>query len=437
MKGRTGRIAEGWDALRTSFGFLPGVAMLIGLLVGIGLPELDSALGIDIPALSFDGQDSARSVLATIATATVSVAGLSFSVTVVAFTLASSQLSPRVLRSFRGDRLSQVTLAILLGTFIYCVVVLVRLGVNEQSAEPPNLSMTVAVLAGFVAFALFAAFVGHIVFMLQPSSVIAAIHRDADSTLAAPYPAGAGEPGGDEEVAQALRDLEAALGPPEAVECHDHGYLTFVDVSGLIDAAKDEAALVAQVTPVGSWVLPGTTVAEIRMPDGADAAKLEAVVRDGFRLAKQRTMIQDIAFPVRQLADIALKGLSPGVNDPTTAQNAMEELATLLVEFARSDRPHPTRVDGDGVPRFVANPAELADLVRLGFGEVRLYAGDQPELSLRLLELLERLRSVAVEEGEPTGEIDRQRELIVAGAGHQGPTEEDVEAIRAHAPSIR
>ena len=151
-------------------------------------------------------------MLETIATSVVSVAGLSFSVTVVAFTLASSQLSPRVLRSFRRDRLSQMTLAALLGTFVYCLVVLVRLGVSDQSAEPPNLAVSVAMLAAFGSFALFAVFIAHIVSMLQPSSVIAAIHDDAKGVIADRYPCGPGEPD-DAVSAETAMQLRSTAGP--------------------------------------------------------------------------------------------------------------------------------------------------------------------------------------------------------------------------------
>ncbi len=440
LTGRVG-VTERWDIVRSSFGFLPGVAMLVGLVAGFGLPALDETLGITIPALSFDGQDSARSVLETIATSVVSVAGLSFSVTVVAFTLASSQLSPRVLRSFRRDRLSQITLAALLGTFVYCLVVLVRLGVSDQSAEPPNLAVSAAMIAAFASFALFAVFIAHIVSMLQPSSVIAAIHDDAQGVIADRYPCGPGEPE-DAAVAEALVESWSIAGAWRTVTAGPGrtGYLNAVDTGGLIAAATSAGALVEQLVPIGSWVLPGQALARIRLaqPDAtADSApsddEFASTVESCFRLGKQRTNIQDAGFPIRQLADIALKGLSPGINDPTTAQNAIEQMTSILVGFARSDGCSSVRVDERGEPRFVAVAPDLDGLVRVGFGEVRLCCGDQPALSSRLVDLLGHLRAVAASEGEPTGEIDRQRRLLLAGLGSAGPLEEEIETARAEA----
>jgi uncharacterized membrane protein len=443
VKSSTKRIglAELWDAARSSFGFLPGLAMLLGLVAGFGLPTLDKQLGITMPALSFDGQDAARSLLETIATSVVAVAGLSFSVTVVAFTLASSQLSPRVLRSFRRDRLSQMTLAAMLGTFVYSLVVLVRLGISEQSAEPPNLAVSVAIVAAVASFALFSVFIAHIVSMLQPSSLIEAIHNDARDALAKRYPCGPGEPADAIAASVAAADLRS--GGARRLTVHaaadESGYLNAVDTGGLIDAACGVDGLVEQLHPIGSWILPGQALARVRF-DGFAATRREldeddlaATIRSCFRLGNQRTDIQDASFPIRQLADIALRGLSPGINDPTTAQNAMEQMTSILVDFARSDGCSSIRVDENETPRFVAVAPNLDSLVRVGFGEIRIRSGEQPSFSGRMVELLGHLRDVATSEGESTAEIDRQQRLLLVGLGLDGPLEEEVETVKGEA----
>ncbi|CAN5500571.1 DUF2254 domain-containing protein [soil metagenome] len=416
-KGGSGRSSQFIDGLRASFGFLPAVAMLIGLIAGLALPALDEALGITLPVLSFDGQSSARSLLQTIATATVSVVGLSFSVTVVAFTLASSQLSPRVLRSFRGDRLSQATLALLLGTFIYCLVVLVRLGISGEGADPPNLSMTVAVLLALASFVLFAVFISHILTMLQPSSVVAAIHDDARNGLAARFPSGPGAPE-DEATARSVGEHAKRIkagAPLRRITADGDGYLNFIDIGDLIEAALWPNVMIGQSAKVGSDVLPGQEIASVwslrEDPDrdgSAENSGFDDAVRDAFQLGRQRTTVQDIAFPVRQLADIALKGLSPGINDPTTSQNAMEVLTAVLIEFSRTQQPSTVRVDGEGAPRFAADPVTFDELIQLGFEEVSGFCDSQPLLARRLTELLGHLEVVAGEAGLSQEEISRQ-----------------------------
>jgi uncharacterized membrane protein len=188
--------------------------------------------------------------------------------------------------------------------------------------------------------------------------------------------------------------------------------------------------LIRQCAPVGAYVLPRQPLAETWLDADDEVGIVEDAVRAGFELGRQRTLVQDLAFPVRQLADIALKGLSPGINDPTTAENAMEAMDAVLVEFATSDRPSAIRVDANGEPRLLAMAPELDDLVRLGYDQVRVFAASDPVVSLRLLELLDHLRRVAVEQGLGTAEIERQRDLIATGIGQEGPVEEDRDQVR-------
>ncbi len=416
--GPAGRVKLAWDSIKASFGFPSGVAMLAGAILGLGLPALDQALEITVPVLTFDSQSAARGLLETIATTTTAVAGLSFSVTVVAITLASSQLSPRVLRSFRSDRLSQVTLALFLGTFVYSLALLVRLGINGPDGEPPNLSVSLAVLFAFAAFGTFAAFIAHILRMLQPSSVIASIHEDAVAAEAELYPSGPGKPA-DEARAGLLANSLIEGSAAEPVRAESSGYLAVIDIGPLLDSAEDAGVVVRQSAPIGDYILRGQVIAEILTPFGAQSdesgTELEAVresVVQSFILARQRTLVQDIAFPVRQLADIALKGLSPGVNDPTTAENAIDAMGSFLVSFAGWDRPCPVRVDEDDEPRFVALAPDLHDLLRLGFEQTRIAAENHPTISNRMLFLLELIEGAADRAGVKCAEIDRQRRLI-------------------------
>jgi uncharacterized membrane protein len=294
--------------------------MALAVIVGLTLPALDERLEISVPALTFDSQSSARSLLETIGTATTAVAGLSFSVTVVALTLASQQLSPRVLRSFSSDRLSQLTLALFLGTFVYSLILLVRIGTSGENARPPNLSITLAVLLAFAAFAVFAMFIAHIINLLQPSSVITSIRDEASRTGRERYPGGAGEPEDPAHAAE-LAAVASQLSEPYVVDALEAGYLTVVDTDQLIRTASEAGLMIRQRVPVGDFVLPGVPLAEVYVVTGGELEeevreRLAGDVRGSFVTGAQRTLVQDIAFPVRQLADIALKGLSPASTTP-------------------------------------------------------------------------------------------------------------------------
>lgn len=423
------RASTAWDALRSSFGFLSAVAMALGLAVGFVLPSIDASLDVDLPVFAFADPEVGRSLLQTVATATVSVAGLSFSVTVVAFTLASSQLSPRVLRSFRADRLSQATLACFLGTFIYCLAVLIRLGSAHEDGSVPNLSITLAVVLAIVAFGMFAAFIAHIVSMLQPSSIIDGIRKTGRDALQSPYPSGVGdEPEDDVAAARAVASVRGDPATPVLAE--REGYVSSLQATRLLTAAAACDGLVVQRVRIGEYVTPGLPLANVVCSDDRRET-LASAVRAAFVLGRQRTPVQDAAFPLRQLADVALKGLSPGINDPTTAQNAMEALTSLLIRSATGEHPSRLRADEHGVVRFVALAPDLDDLVRLGFEQVRVFAAPYPAVARRLLTLLARVDDAARKAGVPCTEPARQAALIAEGPAGSVPTSADVSAVRA------
>ena len=396
------------DALRRSFWFLPVVAMLGGGVLGVLVPMLDTATGGTFGFFSTSDRDSARGLLETIATVTVSVAGIAFSVTVVALQLASQQLGPRVLRTFQADRLSQATLAVFLGLFVYALIALGRVSTISlgEGVDSPNLVLTLGVLVAVLAFGLFAAFIQNTVVSLQASTVISRINADAISCLECPYPSGLGEPAAD-----GSGDARGG-GQPRSVTAPAAGFLNAIPVEDVIAAATSRDGLVIQRVPLGDYVIGGLEVAEVH--SGEDPEALAEEIAGMISIGDERTLIQDVAFPVRQLADIALRALSPSLNDPTTAETAMGALTHVLAEFARQDPVSLERADGDGIVRFVAVAPDLGDLVRLGFEQVRIHGEDQdrPVLSVRLKQLLEQLRRVATEHGRSTEEIERQLALI-------------------------
>jgi len=170
--------------------------------------------------------------------------------------------------------------------------------------------------------------------------------------------------------------------------------------------------LVVQRVAVGDFLVSGQAIGEVW--SGGEAPELDGL-RSDFRLASERTLAADVAFPVRQLADIALKALSPGINDPTTAENAMGSLADTLVRLAGDDPVNGVRVDEEGEPRLCAEAISLDALVRLGFEQVRRSTEGEPVLADRLETLLLEIGRSAREAGGSSDETERQRALL-AGA---------------------
>lgn len=412
------RVKQAEDAFWVVPALCIGAAIAAGLLV----PLADREISLPDAVAMSGKEDTARAVLTAIIALGVSVAGVSFSVLAVALVLASQQLSPRVLRSFQRQSLNQAVLGLLLGSATYALFVLGSIS-DDPRRPVPELAVTLAMVLATAALGLFVVFLHHAVRSLNASVVIRRIAAEGHASVAVPYPAGSGAEPRDPAAAQeAVGDWEVAPCRVE-VRAPRAGYIASVDGARLVAWATAHNAFVEQRRGIGSFVVTNAVLAVVRCHDRAGIDVRE--VDRAFRLEEERVVDGDIAFPIRQLVDIALKGLSPGINDPTTAENAMDSVTDTLVRFAQRDEPvGALRVDGDGVPRLRAIAPDLGDLVTLGFEQVRRDAASRPSFAVRLLELLRDLReSAPIAEHCP--EIDRQAELIAEEAGTRADHQAD------------
>ena len=409
-----------WHAVRERFWVLPAAAIVVAVAAGLLVPRLDAHVALP-ESVAFTGQeDSARAVLATIATIAVSVAGVSFSVIAVALVLASQQLSPRVLRSFQRQPLNQGVLALLLGTATYALFVLTS--VSDADGEPVGeLAVTLAMLLAAASLALFVLFLHHAVRSLNASVVIRRIAAEGHQTVAEPYPEGVGRPVTGERAERVAEEWQAR-GACAEVRASRAGYVAAVDGAAILRWAASHDAFVEQRRGVGAFAVTGALLAVVRFA-GERAADVAPVV-EAFRLREERVVDGDIAFPVRQLADIALKGLSPSVNDPTTSENAMDSVTDTLVRFAAREPVAPVRMDEVGVPRLRAIAPTLDALVLLGFDQVRRDAADRPSFAVRLLELLADLRDSGAR-AAACDEIPRQARLTADQAATRADEQAD------------
>ncbi|HEX5983942.1 MAG TPA: DUF2254 domain-containing protein [Solirubrobacterales bacterium] len=397
------------ERLHNTFWVPPAAGIVLAIALALALPAVDGWVSLP-DAVSFSGgPDTARAVLQMIATVAVSVAGISFSVIVVALVLASQQLSPRVMRSFQRDPVNKGALAVFLSTAAFSLVVLGS--IEDSRDEVPELSVTLAMVAAAISLAVFVLFLHHIVRSLNASSVIRRIAAGGHQAVDAPYPAEAGEPAGDAEEAEAtVREILGRSARRE-VRAPRAGYLVSVKAADLIALAERCDGFVEQRVAIGDFVLTGGIVGLVWAAEpGVD--RLAAGADRAFVLNEERLVDDDVAFPIRQLADVALKGLSPGINDPTTAENAMDSVADTLVRVARQPAPIMLRLSPGGTPRLRAVAPDLDDLVRLGFDQVRRAGASHPSFSARLLELLGEMRELGGERAAASGEIGRQARAI-------------------------
>ncbi len=391
---------------------------------------LDSRIdGDDVPLSLASTVGSARAVLGTIAGATITVAGITFSVTVVAVQLAASQLSPRVMRQFLRDRFQQSIVGLTVGTFTYALLVLRSTRApGGEGREPivPNLSVTVAVILAVVTVIAILAFIDRSARSMQAGQVISRVTRE---TLALVEEIGARD---------AIGEPAPNTDPPDRaglrVDADRSGWIQQIDHRTLLAGLPPGTAARLE-TRVGMYVVTGEPLATLWPPDDEHVELEERAVQGAFRVGRERTMAQDVEFGSRQLVDIALRALSPGVNDPSTAYEAIVHLGEFL--GALMTRPLPAPVVTDDEARTLFRPHDLSgpDFVGRAFDQIRTSSAESPDVAHMLVLTLGSLERIAADGGHEDMEtaIRRQIDLTLATLDRGSPLPDDRAAVYAAA----
>lgn len=430
------RVRAAGEGFRNSLFYLPSLFVLASVALWRGMLSLDTAVDRErLPDLVRFSEETAGPLLATIAGATITVAGIVFSVTVVAVQLASSQFSPRVLRGFLRDRFQQVVMGLLVGTFTYAMLTL------GSSAPPvPDLTVAMAVLLALIALLAILGSIDHTARNMVVGEIVRRISDETLETVRRELPLahpGQGADGDDGSERSAVPP-----GPPAVVVAAPWtGWVQQVDGGGILRDLPAGASARMEVR-VGRFTVAGTPLVSVWPPTGGSGEELDAdhlreVVDDSFAIGRSRTMQQDVGFGLRQLADIALRALSPAINDPTTACEVVVHLGAVLREVLR--RQPVARVLRDDQGRCLVRPHEVDPdgYVERSFGQIRLCARDHPAVHVAMLETLAMLRDDLGSAGlEARVEIlRRQAALVVEEARHSTALDHEHERIRCLAAS--
>ena len=379
------------ESVRTGFWAVPALCVLVAAALAFGLVALDREFDDALGGVSFGaGPDGAREVLSAIVTSMITFTGLVFSITIVVLQLTSSQFSPRVLRTFLRDRQTQLSLGVFIATFVYAVLVLRTVNGLDEDTFVPALATSVGVLLLIVSVGVFVGYIHHIATSIQVSSILQSIAGETRAVLERELPAGGPPP---PVVVRPAGTPVAVLPSPRS------GVLVEVDTAALVSVATDCDVVLVSEVHLGDFVPEGAPVLEVHRRD-ADALDAARALR-AFSFARERTMRQDVAFGFRQLADIAARALSPGVNDPTTAVQALDGMHDLLRRLATRHLPTGVHVDGDGRPRLYLPAPCFADYVTLALHEADQYGADSMQVQERITALLTDLRAAALPEHRP------------------------------------
>ncbi len=397
------------QAIRSSYWFIPSWMALLAVLLGAGMVWMDVWLGTSwIKGVSWYQQiqaDGAREVLSTIAGSMITVAGVVFSITIVALSYASSQYGPRVLTNFMSDRGNTVTLGTFIATFLYGLTVLRTIRAGDDNGFVPQLAVMVGMLLALWSIGVLIYFIHHVSQTIHINHVVARIGELLVEDVGKRFPALIGEPAKQQKAHAAIPKIDPAAG---CVRATSTGYIQLIDETALLACAGRFNVLVRLRYRPGDFIIAGRILADIT-PAAAVDDDLSEAVRDCFSAGKKRTPENDIMFLVSELVEIAARALSPGINDPITAVTCLDWLGAGGTEFARRKLPHSVRVDDEGTPRVIALPVDFGRFVELSFGRLRHYVAADPIAALHLLRVVGEVAA----ECRRRDQVDRLQEEVV------------------------
>jgi uncharacterized membrane protein len=359
---------------------------LLALCLALGSIVLDAATTERTGWSYGGGPDGARAVLSAIAASMITVAGVAFSVTIVALTLASQQFGPRLLRNFMRDKGNQIVLGTFIATFTYCLIVLrtIRSGSSEFV---PHISVTIGIFLALASLGVLIYFIHHAAVSIQAPEVIAMVARDIADGIERLFP---------EHLGDALKEGYAGLSEEivkdfeirgDVITAGEGGYLQSINGAMVMKVAeKSDLVLFLKCRP-GDFVVPGGELAKSQ-PCGRVNDSMTNEIRGAFIFGTQRTHLQDLEFSIEQLVEVAVRALSPGVNDPFTAINCIDRIAAALCVLAQRSFPSPLRHDEEGKLRVIAKPVTFAGIVNTAFDPVRQYGRSSVAVTIRLLEAI-------------------------------------------------
>ena len=420
-------------ALRTAMYALRGGFLVRPLLIAIALGLLGAALSSlekSIPTLSawvpdllfpsrLDPQVS-QIILATIATAIMTVVSIVFAILLMTLTLTSMQFSPRILLSFVKDRVTQWTLGIFLGTFAYCMA---ALPAARSLPHPfaPIATVTCAMLLAMTCVAWLIFFIHHISQAISVNHIVDRIARETESVI-------------DDIMPDSRRPAHEPEGMPfdgnrqeVAIESAISGYIRYVDTERLLDLARVFKLRVRLLRRVGHFVPAGVALFAASPEERLDSERVRDL-RSAFDIGPTRTLQQDVEFGVIQIVDIALKAISSAVNDPSTAITCVDQLGRILIRFVNRNVPVALLCDPPHVVRVIVPWIGAENLLDTAFEQIRHYSASDIAVSLRLLRALDDIASTCTDPGTIESLTKRGRRIVGGCAERLSP--DQIEKLR-------
>ncbi len=407
------RLVHAWTSLQSTYWFIPAIMAVAAGVLAIASVQADRYLAArfvdQLRWIYAGGPEGARAVLSVVAGSVMSTAGVTFSITITALVLASSQLGPRLLHTFMRDTANQVVLGTFIATFVFCLLVLRTIrGADEGGAFVPSLSVTAGVGMGLASLGVLIFFIHHVAVSIQAPNVVADVGRELARQVERAFPAAEGA----DHVPEPVRlpaDFEARAG---SVPSHADGYVQALDEDALARIAERAGMLLRVEARPGQFVAEGTALVRAWPPEALDADG-ERAIRRHFVLGTQRTSEQDVEFALDQLVEVAVRAMSAAINDPFTAIACLDWLQAGLCRAARGRTPRPYRTGADGRVCLVYRAGyTFTGLIDAAFNQVRQASGRSPAVMLRLLETIEDVARCTGGEREEVDTLLRHARMV-------------------------
>lgn len=381
------------DRLRASYWFIPMVMAVLAFLLSIIAIQIDERIGLRFAWISglvyVDSPEGARTLLSTIASSMITVAGVVFSLTMVVLSLTSQQYGPLVLSNFMRDRGNQFVLGIFTATFIYCLLVLRTIRGVGSSIFIPHFSVLIGLGLGIAGLAVLIYFIHHVSDSIRASTIIDRISDDLNQAIIDLFPVQLGARREEAQPDNGFQELpENFESQSKPIFSDESGYLQLVDSDTLLDAARDHDVIIHLIHRPGHYIIKGSLLATA-WPLERVTERLDRRVNNALVLGSHRTQVQDVEYLFTQLVGVGVRALSQAINDPFTAVACIEHLGEALCLLGNRQTPSRYRYDQDGNLRVILNSVTFGGMLALSFDEIWHYGREDPRVRQTLQRTLQ------------------------------------------------
>ena len=384
-------IRRSLDELNTSFWFVPTLMTAIAIMLSFVTLDLDNTTKVVLPGtFSYNrGPDGARALLSAIASSVITVAGLTFSITIATLIQAASQFGSRLLLNFMRDKGNQLVLGTFVSTFIYCLLILRAVnGTGTSGPFVPHISVTIGLLLAVASIGVLIYFIHHMSSLLQADNVAAAASCRLNETINRIFPEQEGQKRSKDELNCARPEIPEDFDQrAKPVIADKSGYVQTIDFGTLLHLATECNSLVQVKVRPGDFVIRGRHPLVLWYDKQVDN-HLHNKTHKAFFIGPRRTMTQDIEFAILQLVEIAVRALSPGINDPFTAMNCTDWLGQAISHIEARGIPSSCFYDKKGKLRVISQSITYQSITNAAFDPIRQAARPMALVTLHLLETI-------------------------------------------------